>query len=189
MEKVNSFIDIANKKVSKELMSEFTIKEYMTWIKYVESAYIDNANIVIDIPSEFCKQTIESKYLHIIEYLYRKEIKFNILKLNVITEPETDIEEIIKIREASETKMITDRVRQNSDDFELRLKEQLKEIFRIIDLAVSRGEYEACVVRKVEDKLVETLWSRVENILVESGYKTKLKKVSNNIVLYISWDI
>jgi chromosomal replication initiation ATPase DnaA len=86
-----------NNKVASTLKEENNAVVYTAWLSFTEGAQLQNNNIVINVPNQYIKETLEERYLSDIETLYRNELSFSKLVVK------TDAEQIFDTFEKAES--------------------------------------------------------------------------------------
>ncbi len=79
-------LSLVNKKVSSILKEENNAVVYTAWLSYAETAKLEDDNLIIEVPNQYIKETLEERYSIDIEVLYRGELDFS--KLIIRTEAE-----------------------------------------------------------------------------------------------------
>jgi chromosomal replication initiation ATPase DnaA len=79
-------LSLINSKVATTLREENNSVVYTAWLSFTEKAQFENNDIIINVPNQYIKETLEERYLSDIEDLYRREIPFS--KLIIRTETE-----------------------------------------------------------------------------------------------------
>jgi chromosomal replication initiation ATPase DnaA len=88
---------LINNKVSSVLKEENNEVVYRAWLSYTEDAYIEDGNLVINVPNQYIKETFEERYISDIEALYRSELDFSKLLIR------TEAEEIVNTFEKADS--------------------------------------------------------------------------------------
>jgi chromosomal replication initiation ATPase DnaA len=75
-----------NDRVSSVLREENNEVVYRAWLNFAENSKLIDGNIVITVPNQYIKETLEDRYIFEIEALYKNDLSFS--KLIIITEAE-----------------------------------------------------------------------------------------------------
>lgn len=79
-------LSLINEKICSTLREENNSVVYTAWLSFTEAAQLEDNNIVINVPNQYIKETLEERYCSDIEDLYRNELSFS--KLVIRTEAE-----------------------------------------------------------------------------------------------------
>jgi chromosomal replication initiation ATPase DnaA len=96
-------LSLINNNVSNILREDNNEVVYRAWLSFTENANLEDGNIIITVPNQYIKETIEDRYFSTIEELYRNELQFSILIIK------TEAEQIVDtFRKAESIDLIED---------------------------------------------------------------------------------
>jgi chromosomal replication initiation ATPase DnaA len=79
-------LSLINIKITTILKEENNSVVYTAWLSFTEKAKLEDNNIIINVPNQYIKETLEDRYLSDIEDLYRSELTFSNLVIRTETE-------------------------------------------------------------------------------------------------------
>lgn len=184
---INNFEEITLK-VAESMKRELTDVSYNTWLKPIETAYMQGNNIIIEVENNFSKSILEEKYLELISNTYslvlpkssHNKIIFKVAPKEVTnTISNANNTATTKLKPALESKRIADIKNEEKIQVDATIKKILSEIPEYIDIAASKGEYSTSYMSryKCNKEVIEKLLEKLN----EKGYTTQYIEDINTI--------
>jgi chromosomal replication initiation ATPase DnaA len=165
-----------NNQISEVLKQEYNEVIYTAWLSFIETAELENENIVISVPNQYIKETLLERYAQDIEDLYRNSFNFNKL--------------IIKTLACDELKSSIDYpffISLSDDDISEIVNSYVKDIYDFIEAASKNGDTKMTLEFLKDSTFIDELYFRIREFLLNKGFKTELLTSDNNYTLCLSW--
>jgi len=194
MELLNISMEISNKKVKEQMLLDITTINYNTWLKYIENAFMENNNIIIEVNNDFVKSIIECRYMEFIKVCYKAFICFKNIEIRVNKKKEKNInlalykKQILKIKSASEMNELTKSILEEEIAIDEIVQVELKNILNQIEVIAKTGLFSTTILlyhKQINEEVIE----KIIDILKKNGYKANSQKLlAERNVLEIKWD-
>jgi chromosomal replication initiation ATPase DnaA len=166
-----SIVDV-NIEICETLRQEYNEVIYKAWLAFIENAQLKNGNIVISVPNQYIKETFLDRYAFDIEKLYKNCFNFDKLIVEIPAEEAKSYPLIL-----SNTEM---------DILEI-VDSCIKDIYVFIENAKNSGMSNvSCEILK-DSTIMDELYFRIKDFLLNKGFKTELLTTNNNYTLSLSW--
>jgi chromosomal replication initiation ATPase DnaA len=165
-----------NIEISDVLKQDYNEVIYKSWLTFIETAELDNGNVIVSVPNQYIKETFEERYALDIEELYRNRISFG--KLIV----KTPSEQLINV---SNSFPLT--INNTIFDMSEMVNSYIKDIYNFIESAVKNGNRNVSCVFLNDSIIIDELYWRIKEFLLNKGFKTELLSSNNNYTLSLSW--
>lgn len=165
-----------NSEISDVLKQEYNEVIYKAWLTFIETAKLENSNIIISVPNHYIKETFEERYAYDVEELYRNSIYFDKLIVKTIAEQEVKVNNCYPLTINNTMINISEIV--NS---------YIKDIYIFIENAVKSGSRNASFIFLKDSAILDELYWRIKEFLINKGFKTELFSSNDNYTLNLSW--
>jgi|GEM_PF-4526146 len=169
-------ISIINNQISEVLKQEYNEVIYKAWLSFVETAELDNENIVISVPNQYIKETFLERYAFDVEDLYRSCFGFNKLIVKASAENEFKF-----------NKSYPMIINSSDTDISEIVNSYVKDIYDFIETASKNGDNNVTLEFLKDSTFIEELYFRIKEFLLNKGFKTELFTSDNNYTLSLSW--
>ena len=178
MELLNISMEISNKKVKEQMLLDITTINYNTWLKYIENAFMENNNIIIEVNNDFVKSIIECRYMEFIKVCYKAFICFKNIEIRVNKKKEKNInlalykKQILKIKSASEMNELTKSILEEEIAIDEIVQVELKNILNQIEVIAKTGLFSTTILlyhKQINEEVIE----KIIDILKKNGYFKK----------------
>lgn len=169
MEKINSEISVI-------LRNDYNEVIYRAWLTFVENSELKDENLIVSVPNQYIKETFQDRFAESVEELYRDRLDFKKLIIKTYTE------EVIKINSS-----LPLTVNSSLLDISDIVNSCIKDIYKVIEEAVKNGNKNVSCIFIKETSILEELYWRVKDFLLDRGFKTELLNSENNYTLNLSW--
>lgn len=165
-----------NNQICEVLKQEYNEVIYTAWLSFIETAELENENIVISVPNQYIKETFLERYAEDVEELYRNSFNFNKLIIRALAEDE--FKSIIGYP----------LILSSSDaDISEIVNSYVKDIYDFIEAASKNGDTKVTMEFLKDSTFIEELYFRIREFLLNKGFKTELLTSDNNYTLSLSW--
>ena len=176
------------------MLLDITDESYNTWLKYIENAFMENNNIIIEVDTDFVKNIIESRYIDYIRNCYKIFNCFENIEVRVSKKPKEKIaltyeNKTLKIKTAFEMKEFTNCISEEKFTIDETVRIELKNILDQIKTIAKTGCFSTTVLlyhKQISKEVIE----KIIDILKENGYTVNLLfSLEQRKILEIRWDI
>lgn len=165
-----------NIEIADVLKQDYNEVIYKAWLTFIDTAVLDNGNIIISVPNQYIKETFEERYIFEIEELYRRSIYFDKL---IVKTPDPQITKVTNCFPLTISNTIV--------DISEIVNSYIKDIYSFIESAVKSGNHNASFVFLKDLALTDELYWRIKEFLLNKGFKTELLSSNDNYTLSLSW--
>ncbi|MFL0246016.1 DnaA N-terminal domain-containing protein [Candidatus Clostridium stratigraminis] len=165
-----------NNQISEVLKQEYNEVIYTAWLSFIETAELENENIVISVPNQYIKETFIERYVDNVEELYRDCFNFNKLIIKTLAEGEFKPSICYPLLLSSSDAEISEIV--NS---------YVRDIYDFIEAASKNGDTKVTMEFLKDSTFIEDLYFRIKEFLLNRGFKAELLTSDNNYILSLSW--
>ncbi|MFL0267328.1 DnaA N-terminal domain-containing protein [Candidatus Clostridium radicumherbarum] len=165
-----------NNQISEVLKQEYNEVIYTAWLSFIETAELENENIVVSVPNQYIKETFLERYANDVEELYRNCFNFNKLIIKTLADGEFKPSIGYPLYLSSSDADISEIV--NS---------YVKDIYDFIEAASKNGDTKVTLEFLKDSAFIEELYFRIKEFLLNKGFKTELLTSGNNYTLSLSW--
>jgi len=175
-------LTLINEKVCEALKEDSNEITYKAWLFFTENAQLVEENIIILVPNQFVKNSIDERYFLQIEDLFRMELEFNKLIIKVQAE-----EEFKTVKDSSGNNSFGGQFTNRLDEFIELINTHVKNIYDFVEAASKNGNSYVSYTLINECICGEEIYWKVKEFMLSRGFKVDLCRLDNSCILNLSW--
>lgn len=176
-------MNTVNKNVSSVLKNDYSEAVYNVWLFFTETAQFINNNIVLSVPNYFIKNIVEKRYLFDIEDLYRNELDFNKLTIEL----ESNQTSYLKFETSKREDVLSSSNAYEAVNLIEKINYHIKNIYEYIEIALNSGYNSFSYTLAQEPFFTEEIYWQVKNYMINKGYKVNLESLDEVYTLKLAW--